>query len=251
MKKTQKMAMLFVLWTSLTIVSLTASGCSSESSLTDAYIVEGYQRVTVAGYTVMVEDDLVERPSLYNSVISKLEGDLRYMMSVVPAKAIKATKQTKIWMNFETEVIGGLGGRGACYYQSAGYLVRWNQEIAKVHGIEVFNAKEFLIWKGIVGSVMIHEFAHSYHFKAVTDLPGGDVWAAYANALVKGKYDKVQFRYIDNQLFKAYALANSYEYFAELSEAYFKLNNYYPHTAAELKEFDPMGYELMETMWNK
>ncbi len=250
MEQLRKMAMIFVLWTGLTTASLTVSGCTSASSFTDTHIVEGYQRVTVVGYTVMVEDDLIDDQSLYNSVMAKLENDLNYMIEVVPAKAIEATKTTKIWMDYDSETIGGVGGKGACYYQSAGYLVRFNQEIAKVHGIEVFDAKEYLTWKGIVGSVIIHEFAHSYHFRALTDLEDGDVWAAYAGALLKEKYNKVEFRY-QPELVKAYAMTNRYEYFAELSEAYFKLNNYYPHTAAELKEFDPIGFELMEQMWNK
>ena len=39
-------------------------------------------------------------------------------------------------------------------------------------------------------------------------------------------------------------------YFAELSEAYFGTNDFYPFVRAELKEHDPRGYALMEKAWS-
>jgi len=39
------------------------------------------------------------------------------------------------------------------------------------------------------------------------------------------------------------------EYFAEASESYFGVNDFYPFVRAELKEFDPAAYFLMEEIW--
>jgi hypothetical protein len=34
-------------------------------------------------------------------------------------------------------------------------------------------------------------------------------------------------------------------------EAYFGVNDFYPFVRAELKEHDPAGFALMETVWGK
>jgi hypothetical protein len=44
---------------------------------------------------------------------------------------------------------------------------------------------------------------------------------------------------------------NPKEYFAELSEAYFGKNDFYPFVRGELKVHDPVGYRLMEEAWGK
>ena len=49
----------------------------------------------------------------------------------------------------------------------------------------------------------------------------------------------------------AYALNNPQEYFAESTEAYFGVNDFYPFVRAELKEHDPDMSSLMQTLWGR
>ena len=37
--------------------------------------------------------------------------------------------------------------------------------------------------------------------------------------------------------------------FAEISEAYFGTNDFYPFTRAELAAYDPVGYAMLEQVW--
>ena len=46
-----------------------------------------------------------------------------------------------------------------------------------------------------------------------------------------------------------YALNNPKEYFAETTEAFFGVNDFYPFVRAELKEFDPAMFELLGEVW--
>jgi len=39
------------------------------------------------------------------------------------------------------------------------------------------------------------------------------------------------------------------EYFAECTEAYFGVNDFYPFNKAELKEHDPDMYDLLTDIW--
>ena len=54
-------------------------------------------------------------------------------------------------------------------------------------------------------------------------------------------------------MLKAYALSSDYEYFAELSEAFFTssrfYNDYFPFIHSELYDFDKNGYDLISQVW--
>ena len=51
-------------------------------------------------------------------------------------------------------------------------------------------------------------------------------------------------------MYPAYAITNHREYFAELSEAYFGRNDYYPFVRAELEAFDLGGYGVVHSAWH-
>lgn len=73
--------------------------------------------------------------------------------------------------------------------------------------------------------------------------------AAY-NA-VKNSADKLyqNIPYVLGGRRDAYALTNQMEYFSELTECYFGLNDFYPFDHEELKEYDSAGYEMMAKVW--
>ena len=60
-------------------------------------------------------------------------------------------------------------------------------------------------------------------------------------------YDQVQTD--RGGLERAYAATNPAEYFAELTCAYLDRCHYFPFTREDLKDHDPTGYRLMETVW--
>ena len=38
--------------------------------------------------------------------------------------------------------------------------------------------------------------------------------------------------------------------FAELTEAYFGQNDWFPHNREELRNYDPRGYKMIEEVWS-
>jgi hypothetical protein len=57
---------------------------------------------------------------------------------------------------------------------------------------------------------------------------------------------------MDRKLYQdVYARTNNHEFFAEVSSAYLDRCNHAPHTAAELKDYDPEAYKLCEKVWGK
>jgi hypothetical protein len=46
-----------------------------------------------------------------------------------------------------------------------------------------------------------------------------------------------------------YALTNEKEFFAEMSECYFGVNDFFPFTNAELRDAEPEIYALLADIW--
>ena len=94
--------------------------------------------------------------------------------------------------------------------------------------------------------MVLHELAHAYHDQ-VFGYDHAGVEAALAAAREAGTYERVL--HFDWETVRAYALNNPMEYFAEMTEAYFGTNDFYPFVRAELKEVDPRVFELLEKVW--
>jgi hypothetical protein len=96
--------------------------------------------------------------------------------------------------------------------------------------------------------VILHELAHAYHDQ-VLNFENMEIIEAYRRAEKEKIYEKVL-------LFKGgktshYARTNHKEFFAEMTESYVGVNDFYPFVRAELKEHDPKTYSLMEKIWGK
>ncbi len=84
--------------------------------------------------------------------------------------------------------------------------------------------------------VLLHELSHAVHHHLFNS-NNPQIKAAYDQAIARGLYRG------------RYASTNQREYFAELSCAYFDKLAYRPHSQEELKQYDPIGYRLMEMCW--
>ena len=96
--------------------------------------------------------------------------------------------------------------------------------------------------------MVLHELAHAYHFTVLSE-KYAPLHAAYKQAMERKLYDSVEFVHGGKQ--KAYATTNAAEYFAELSEAYFGKNDFFPFTAEELAKHDPVGFETLKKAWGE
>ena len=65
--------------------------------------------------------------------------------------------------------------------------------------------------------------------------------------LARGRPHPPEFRARE----RAYGMNNPQEYFAELTEAYFGTNDFYPFVKPELAEHDAQGYAAIESLWRR
>jgi hypothetical protein len=53
----------------------------------------------------------------------------------------------------------------------------------------------------------------------------------------------------DGRRLRHYALTDQKEFFAEMTESYFGVNDFFPFNRAELKEAEPAIYALLRDIW--
>ena len=96
--------------------------------------------------------------------------------------------------------------------------------------------------------MVLHELAHAYHDQ-ILGFDDEEVIAAYKNAEDKGLYERVLL-YSGGKT-KHYARTNHKEFFAEMTESFFGVNDFYPFVRGELKKSQPKIHALLEEIWLK
>ena len=94
---------------------------------------------------------------------------------------------------------------------------------------------------------VLHELAHAYHDQVLGfDHPG--IAAAWKRTADGGRFEKVL--QIEGRRCRHYALTDCKEFFAEMTESLFGMNDFFPFNRAELRESEPETHALLERIWN-
>jgi hypothetical protein len=204
-----------------------------------------YRTEAVEGWTVKVSPELDREPALCRDVLALLRVHLFEVKRVLPSAAASKLKDVTIWAELNEPKHPGL-----VYHPDAGWLRRNGVNPDKARCVEIANARNYLSWTHQQPYAVLHELSHAWHHQFVDGgFENGDIRETYEAAKTAGLYDKVL--HISGRRERAYAMTNPQEYIAELSEAYFGTNDFYPFVRAELKEHDPRGFELMRKIWGK
>ncbi|MGV8878644.1 MAG: hypothetical protein ACOH2A_06395 [Sphingobacteriaceae bacterium] len=202
----------------------------------------GQQTLIIQDFKILLFVDSVTTPALKQAIIS-LHEKLAEISKIIKPKQLTLLKQVPICIEYKLNADGAMW-----YHKSKEWVVAngYPAEMAKC--VEICNVKNFLSWQKLNQPYMVlHELAHAYHDR-ILGSSNPAVLAAYENALKSKKYESVSYGLGGNK--RAYALNNADEYFAELTEAYLGKNDYYPFNRSQLKDFDPIGYELMQKTWD-
>jgi hypothetical protein len=223
-------------------ISAIASRTSAQQRTFDPSSV--YKKETIEGTTVLINPKVLEHANEAAEMRRELKSQLAAIARTVPAKPLTALRKVWIWVEWEKKP-----GGAAEFHPSAEWLKQNGYNPEKAGHIELSNARNFVAWSRRAQPwMLLHEYAHAYHFLVLGENQPG-IEAAYKHAVDRKLYESVA--YCDGGKQRAYALTNAKEYFAELSEAYFGKNDFYPFTREELRKHDPRGFQLMEVIWGK
>lgn len=237
---------LFLICISLT-TPLTALPASAAEKPESPKATQFYDPVEkqIEGWTVLLDPKLLEGEGKETGekALVALANHLQRVKYIVPEERVKELQKLRIWLELHNEVLGAMQ-----YHPGAGWLKAHGHDPRLVKHVHLPRAKQLFdrhMWAKHP-YVVLHELAHAYHDQ-VLSFGQEAIIEAYENIKGNGSYEKVLL-YTGARV-KHYGLSNHKEYFAESTEAYFGVNDFYPFVRAELKEHDPKMYSLLEQIW--
>jgi hypothetical protein len=223
---------------------LPAAAAELDGSTSKPYdSTQDYLPRKIKGWRVLVNKRLLQgHPKLCNRTLTLLWHQLYQIERAVPAEAVAKLREVPIWVE-----VADPHHRCMCYHPGANWLRENGMNPDKEGAIEIANARNFLSWTRQQPWMVLHELAHAYHDQFLGGYDNREILAVYRNAVAAKAYETVLR--INGEDARAYALNNQMEYFAELSEAYFGTNDFYPYVRSELKRHDPNMVKLLEKLW--
>src|SRR5437870_662950 len=189
----------------------------------------------IEGWSVHVDDRLLggEDQELGNRAIGLLGEHLKKIAAVVPKDKVARLWEVHIWLD---RTHGGL--RSAQYHPSKEWLKGNGYDQALEKCVHIPDAAGFVSprlqhdqpW------MVLHELAHAYHDQ-VLGFDEPRIKAAWKKFVASGKYESV--RHVSGKMVRHYGLTDQKEFFAEMSESYFGMNDFYPFNREELQKEEP------------
>ena len=172
-----------------------------------------------------------------------LEAKLVEIAAVVPVERLKDLREVTIVLDLNC---GDL--RSMQYHPGADWLRSNGFPVDLVKCVHIPRAADLPARRNINEQPwsVLHELAHAYHDQKL-DFDERRILAAYEKFKQSGLGDATLL--YDGRRVKHYGLTNQMEFFAEMTEAYFGVNDFFPFNRAELKEAEPELLQLLTEIW--
>jgi hypothetical protein len=200
----------------------------------------------VEGWTVHVDMRLLESQpgEAFAAPLEILRRRLADVRLVLPVEIVARLQQVPIWLDASHGKL-----KSAQYHPSAGWLKNNGYDPVLAKAVHIPSAGHYAAVRHhrIQPWSILHELAHAYHDQVLGfEHPEvKDAWQAFRDGR---KYEKTL--YIEGGPARHYALTDQKEFFAEMTEAYFGVNDFYPFNRAELKQAEPELFEKMGRWWS-
>jgi hypothetical protein len=207
----------------------------------------GYELQTVEGWTCVVDRQLLaaEHAAARARTFRLLGDQLHQLTRRLSTERIADLRTIRIWIDLDHPKL-----KQAQYHPGAKWLADNGIHPALFRCVHIPNAAQFIDPRHDAQQpcVALHELAHAYHDQFL-GFDHAAIRERHAAAVRAGSYDSVL--HIDGGRRKHYALTDPKEFFAELTECYLGVNDFYPFVRAELAEHDPESHRLLEAIWGK
>ena len=199
------------------------------------------------GWSIKVDPKLLENEhkKFKLEVFDALANHLQRIKYILPDARVKELQQLPIWLDYNYEPLGNMQ-----YHPGVTWLRANKHDPRLVKHVHIPRAKALLSRSQWAKHpyVILHELAHAYHDQVLEKgFHNREILDAYKNVKAAGIYEKVLL--YSGRTVKHYALTTQMEYFAESTEAYLGVNDFYPFVRAELKEHDPRMFKILEKIW--
>ena len=224
------------------LFALTGTGFSDEATKPTSRTLHELE-----GWQVFVDDRLFEpgNRELGERALRLISNALFNIALQVPENRVEELRQVKIFLDLSHGEL-----TSAQYHPSAGWLTSHGYDAELEKSVHIPVAARFASknTQHVQPWMVLHELAHAYHDQF---LEGGfknpPIRRLWQSAIDSGKYE--QTLHINGNTTKHYALTDPMEFFAEMTEAYFGRNDFYPFVRGELQTDFPECYELIRGIW--
>lgn len=231
----------------LTLIAIAVFSIAGSLLAADAALPQQHQQRQLEGWTVRVDQRLLEgeHQEKGEKALRLLQARLVTITAVVPEKAVKELQKVTIQIDLD---YGKL--RSMQYHPSAEWLKEngYHENLARCVHIPQVDGLLSPSSNRRMPMVILHELAHAYHDQ-ILGFEDKRIMAAWKKFCDSGNYESILTQ--NGTKGKHYALTDQKEFFAEMTEAYFGSNDFYPFVAGELKQAEPEIYALMEELWGK
>jgi hypothetical protein len=200
------------------------------------------------GWSVAVDPRLLaeDNAKAADAALAALANHLQRVRYILPEDRVAQLQRVRIWIELDNAKLTSMQ-----YHPNRKWLVDHGHDPRLTRHVHIPRAATLVerrTWAKHPYAVL-HELAHAYHDQVLSfDEP--EILAAFQTVKKEGTYDKVLL-FTGEKNVRHYALSNHLEYFAESSEAYLGVNDFYPFVRAELREHDPVMFSLMEKIWGE
>jgi hypothetical protein len=199
----------------------------------------------IEGWTVRIDDRLLRPPDdvVGNRALRFLEGKLADIKLVVPEDRLRKLQAVTIVLDLTHGKLFPMQ-----YHPDRGWLTANGYSTDLEKCVHLPRAADVATKRNVSEQpwVILHELAHAYHDQ-VLGFDEPRIQAAYEKYKKSGHGDKTLL--YDGRRVRHYALTDHKEFFAEMTEAFFGCNDFFPFTRGELKESEPEIYELLMDIW--
>jgi hypothetical protein len=207
----------------------------------------GHVTHTVGGWTVRLDDRLIAPPhdETGRRALRFLESRLFDVQAVVPAGPLERLRRVVIVLDLSHGDLTAMQ-----YHPSADWLADHGYDTNLARCVHIPVAADLPTPRNIREQpwVVLHELAHAYHDQVL----GFDhirIREAYEAFRRSGHGDQALLH--DGTRTRHYGLTDPKEFFAEMTEAFFGSNDFYPFNRAELRTAEPAVSGLIESVWRE
>ena len=198
----------------------------------------------IEGWTVRIDDRLLSPPhdALGTRAIKLLEAKLADITFVVPADRLAKLQAVPIVLDLTHGKLHAMQ-----YHPSPEWLQEHGYACDLAKCVHICEAADFVAVRQVNEQpwVVLHELAHAYHDQ-VLGFDDPRIVAAYERFKQSGHGDSVLL--ITGRRVRHYGLTDPKEFFAEMTEAYFGMNDFFPFNRAELMTAEPEIFELLKSI---
>jgi len=156
--------------------------------------------------------------------------------------ALTRLQEVPIWLEKKSKVVPYM-----TYHASEEKLKAGNLNPDKLHAIEIGNAKNFSQWQNLKQFMVLNQLARAYYDRVLGEDTKNQIKNAGTKAVDSGRYDSV-LRF-DGTYVRHPALNSPQDFFAEMTESYYGVNDHYPFLQFETKQHDPEICRLLTKLW--